>query len=96
MSTIAIPFPDLDGSTQPASLAQTVMRSAQQIWRIVNAGAAKGGNARIVIAIAAGLVSDAWALGVARFLMGVGVGLALPQSRSHRHQASSDGVQAQG
>ncbi|WP_144114177.1 MFS transporter [Paraburkholderia sp. BCC1886] len=55
MSTVAFPSTDVDSQTHAGSGAQpTVIRSAQDVSRIVNAGAAPGSNARIVIAIALG------------------------------------------
>jgi MFS family permease len=55
MSTVAFPSTVTDPQA-PAGNAvpPTVIRSAQDVSRIVNAGAAKGSNARIVIAIALG------------------------------------------
>ncbi|NUY04450.1 MFS transporter [Paraburkholderia youngii] len=54
MSTVAIPSTPLDASAQPEISRPAVIRSPQDVARIVNAGAAKGSNARIVIAIALG------------------------------------------
>jgi MFS family permease len=55
MSTVAFPStvagPDVSSNSAAHS---TVIRSAQDVSRIVNAGAAKGSNARVVIAIALG------------------------------------------
>src|ERR1700678_1658162 len=55
MSTVAVPSTPVDTSVQAGSVSRNaVIRSAQDVSRIVNAGAAKGSNARIVIAIALG------------------------------------------
>ncbi|WP_322101568.1 MFS transporter [Paraburkholderia sp. J41] len=56
MSTIAVPTSTASDAAphSPDACAQAVIRSAQDVARIVNAGAAKGSNARIVIAIALG------------------------------------------
>jgi MFS family permease len=55
MSTVAIPSASADASVRHAeAAAPVIIRSAQDVSRIVNAGAAKGSNARIVIAIALG------------------------------------------
>lgn len=56
MSTIAVPTSSPSDTAAHASHGSTpaVIRSAQDVSRIVNAGAAKGSNARIVIAIALG------------------------------------------
>lgn len=51
MSAVVIP---LDVSVQPEIARPVVIRSTQDVARVVNAGAAKGSNARIVIAIALG------------------------------------------
>src|SRR6516225_2152665 len=55
MSTLAVPVSE---AREPAAQAEVpqhaVIRSAQDVVRIVNAGAAQGSNARIVIGIALG------------------------------------------
>ena len=55
MSTVAFPSTEADPQTSAGNAARpTVIRNAQDVSRIVSAGAAKGSNARIVIAIALG------------------------------------------
>ncbi|ALL69714.1 Major facilitator superfamily (MFS) transporter (plasmid) [Paraburkholderia caribensis MBA4] len=54
MSTVAIPSTPLNSSVAHDTTRPAVIRSAQDVSRIVNAGAVKGSNARIVIAIALG------------------------------------------
>lgn len=55
MSTVAFPSTAVDAQTPADSAARpAVIRSAQDVSRIVNAGAAQGSNARIVIGIALG------------------------------------------
>jgi MFS family permease len=57
MSTLAVPVPESREDSVPEAAAASqhaVIRSAQDVARIVNAGAAQGSNARIVIAIALG------------------------------------------
>ncbi len=55
MSTVAFPSAEADPQTSAGNAARpTVIRNAQDVSRIVSAGAAKGSNARIVIAIALG------------------------------------------
>lgn len=53
MSSLAIPSPTLQ-TVAATPAAPLVIRSAQDVSRIVNAGAAQGGKARFVIAIALG------------------------------------------
>ncbi|MFP4904920.1 MFS transporter, partial [Paraburkholderia sp. BR14261] len=55
MSTLAVPASELvEAAGQAQAPQHAVIRSAQDVSRIVNAGAAQGSNARIVIAIALG------------------------------------------
>ena len=54
MSTLAVSSPAQDAAVAGAAPRHAVIRSAQDVARIVNAGAAHGSNARIVIAIALG------------------------------------------
>jgi len=54
MSTVAISPDPLRDSIEPVIAQPAIIRSAQDVSRIVNAGAAKGSNARVVIAIALG------------------------------------------
>ncbi|QGZ64948.1 MFS transporter [Paraburkholderia acidisoli] len=58
MSTIAVPTPPADAAARDAhaahAAAPAVIRSAQDVARLVNAGAATGSNARVVLAIALG------------------------------------------
>ncbi|HTR07518.1 MAG TPA: MFS transporter [Paraburkholderia sp.] len=54
MSTIAIPTHGQDAAAAEAPPRNTVIRSAQDVARIVSTGAAQGSKARIVIAIALG------------------------------------------
>jgi len=53
MSTLAVPVSEV-GEAAGQAPQRAVIRSAQDVVRIVNAGAAQGSNARIVIAIALG------------------------------------------
>ncbi|WP_244306346.1 MFS transporter [Paraburkholderia lacunae] len=56
MSTVAYPSSAIDSSAAHTAgvSASHIIRSAQDVSRLVNAGAAKGSNARVVIAIALG------------------------------------------
>ncbi|WP_321945190.1 MFS transporter [Paraburkholderia sp. J10-1] len=55
MSTLAVPASEaIEATGQAPGPQHAVIRSAQDVARIVNAGAAQGSNARIVIAIALG------------------------------------------
>ncbi len=55
MSTVAVPSLDAHSAADALAAApRAVIRSAQDVAEIINAGAAKGSNARIVLAIALG------------------------------------------
>jgi hypothetical protein len=54
MSTVAVPASATQSAAAGAPVSRAVIRSAQDVAAIVNAGAAKGSNARIVLAIALG------------------------------------------
>ncbi|MCP3710117.1 MFS transporter [Paraburkholderia sp. CNPSo 3274] len=55
MSTLAVPASEvIEAAGQAQAPQHAVIRSAQDVSRIVNAGASQGSNARIVIAIALG------------------------------------------